>query len=162
MSQTSCALLEVQRLSSQNREAKLGLSLEVRILGDVTVICCKGRIVYGVEAAVLFDEIKRLLPQTHQIVIDLSDVEMIDGAGLGELVSIAVTAQASECSIKLAAPDDFIRHLLELTNLVSILDVHPTLDAATRAFSEQAALGCSESLRIKDRKRTIEHGQNNS
>ncbi len=65
--------------------------------------------------------------------------EMIDGAGLGELVSVAVTAQASQCSVKLAAPSDLIRQLLELTNLTSVFEVHPTLDAATLAFRGQAA-----------------------
>ena len=41
-------------------------------------------------------------------------VEMIDAAGLGELVSVAVAAQASGCSITLAAPGDFIRRVLHL------------------------------------------------
>jgi hypothetical protein len=94
MSQTStCALWEEQRPSSQDKEPKLRLSLEIRVTEDVTVICCKGRIAYGIEAGALSDEIAELLPQTRQLVIDLSGVEMIDGAGLGELVSVAVTAQ---------------------------------------------------------------------
>ncbi len=140
MSQTStCALWEEQRLSSQDKEPKLRLSLETRVTEDVTVICCKGRIAYGIEAGALSGEIAELLPQTRQLVIDLSGVEMIDGAGLGELVSVAVTAQASQCSVKLAAPSDLIRQLLELTNLTSVFEVHPTLDAATLAFRGQAA-----------------------
>jgi anti-sigma B factor antagonist len=136
---STCALWEVQRLSSQNRETKLRLSLETRITDDVTVICCKGRIVYGIEAAALSDELQGLMPQTRQLVIDLSGVEMIDAAGLGELISVAVMAQATECSLKLAAPSDLIRQLLELSNLASVFEVHPTLDAATLAFSGQAA-----------------------
>ena len=70
---------------------------------------------------------------------DLSDVEMIDGAGLGALVSIAVTAQASECSIKLAAPDDFICRVFTITNLTSVFQAYSTVDAATLAFHGQAA-----------------------
>jgi anti-sigma B factor antagonist len=93
----------------------------------------------------LSDEIERLLPQTRQIVIDISGVEMIDAAGLGELVSVAVTAQASQGAIKLAAPSDLIRQLLELTHLISVFEVYPTLDSATLAFSGQAAspTGCT-------------------
>jgi anti-sigma B factor antagonist len=103
------------------------------------VISCKGRIAYGIEAAALSGEIAELGPQTRRVVIDLSDVEMIDAAGLGELVSVAVAAQASGCSITLVAPDDFIRHLLELTKLTSVFEVHPTLEAASEASRGQAA-----------------------
>jgi len=140
MSRTStCALWEEQRLSSQDKEPKLRLSLEPRVAEDVTVICCKGRIVYGIEAAALSGEIAELVPQTRRVVIDLSDVEMIDAAGLGALISVALTAQASHCSVKLAAPGHLIRQLLELTKLTSVFEVHPTLDAATFASRGQAA-----------------------
>src|SRR5713226_8379987 len=136
---STCALWEEQRLSSQNKEPKLRLSLETRVAEDVTVICCKGRIAYGIEAAALSGEIAELAPQTRRVVIDLSGVKMIDAAGLGALISIALTAQASQCSVKLAAPGNFIRQLLELTKLTSVFEVHPTLDAATVASRGQAA-----------------------
>src|SRR3989442_7897017 len=47
---------EEQRLSRQDKERKLRLSLETRVAEDVTVICCKGRIAYGAEAAALSGE----------------------------------------------------------------------------------------------------------
>ena len=115
------------------------LSLETRVGDDVTVICCKGRIAYGIEAGALTDEIAKLAPKTRRVVIDLSGVEMIDAAGLGALISAALAAQASQRSVKLAAPGNLIRQLLELTKLTSVFEVHPTLDAATIASREQAA-----------------------
>ena len=141
MSQKStCALWEEQRLNSQDdKEPKLGLSLETRVTDDVTVICCKGRIVYGIEAVALSGEIAELATQTRRVVIDLSGVEMIDAAGLGALISAAVTAQASQCSIRLAAPGNSVRQLLELTKLTSVFEVYRTLDAATVASRGRAA-----------------------
>jgi anti-anti-sigma factor len=121
----------------QNREAILNLSLEIDATEKITVICCKGRIVFGVEAELLIDEIEALFAQTRQIVIDLSEVELIDGAGLGALVSVALTARARKCPIKLAAPGDGIRRMLRLFNLASVFEVCSTLDAATHAFSKQ-------------------------
>ena len=115
------------------------LSLETRVTEDVAVIRCKGRIAYGIEAAALSGEIAELASQTRRVVIDLSGVEMIDAAGLGELVSVAVAAQASGCSITLAAPGHFIRQLLELTKLTSVLELYPTLEAASVASRGQAA-----------------------
>ena len=58
-----------------------------------------------------------------ELVIDLSGVEMIDAAGLGALISVALTAQASQCSVKLAAPGNLIRQLLELTKLTSVFEL---------------------------------------
>jgi anti-sigma B factor antagonist len=117
----------------------LRLSLETRLVEDVTVICCEGRIAYGAEATALSGEFAKLAPQTRRVVIDLSGVEVIDAAGLGALISVALTAQASQCSVKLSAPGNFIRQLLELTKLTSVFDVHPTLDAATGASRGHAA-----------------------
>jgi len=131
-------LWEEQRLSSQDKERKLKLSLETRVIEDVAVIRCKGRIAYGIEAAALSGEIAELAPQTRRVVIDLSGVE-IDAAALGELGSVAVAAQGSGCSITLAAPGHFIRQLLELTKLTSVLELYPTLDAAILGFNGQAA-----------------------
>jgi len=140
MSQTStCELWEEQRRNSQDKERKLRLSLETRVTEGVSVVCCKGRIAYGIEAAALSGEIAELAPQTRRVVIDLSGVEMIDAAGLGELVSVAVAAQASGCSIMLAAPGNLIRQLLELTKLTSVFEVHPTLEAASVASRGKAA-----------------------
>ena len=95
---STCALWEEQRLSSQDKEPKLRLSLETRVAEDVTVIRCKGRIAYGAEAAALSGEFAELAPQTRRVVIDLSGVELIDAAGLGALISVALAAQASECA----------------------------------------------------------------
>jgi len=140
MSQTSkCAVWEEQHLNSQDKESELRLSLETRVTEDVAVIRCKGRIAYGIEAAALSGEIAELAPQPRRVVIDLSGVEMIDAAGLGELVSVAVAAQASGCSIMLAAPGNLIRQLLELTKLTSVFEVHPTLEAASVASRGKAA-----------------------
>src|SRR5207245_8665089 len=98
---STCALSEEQRLSSQDKERKLRLSLETRVAEDVTVISCKGRIAFGIEAAALSHEIAELAHQTRRVVIALSIVEMIDAAGLGALISASLTAEASPGSVKL-------------------------------------------------------------
>ena len=98
-----------------------------------------GRIAYGIEATALSSEIAELAAQSRHLVIDLSSVEMIDAAGLGALISIALTAQAGQCSLKLAAPGNLVRQLLELTNLTAFFEVHPTLDVALVITRGQSA-----------------------
>jgi anti-anti-sigma factor len=79
------------------------------------------------------------LPNGRHLIVDLHDVDMIDSAGLGELVMVLMLAQASGCEVKLAAARPRIQALLEHTNLTAVLDVYPTLEAARLAFRSRVA-----------------------
>jgi len=117
----------------------LKLKLETRTIVDVTVLSCTGRVTYGNEASAFSEKVAELLPYTRQLIVELSGVEMMDSAGLGELVVVLMWAQASGCHIKLAAPQERVQQLLELTNLASVFEIHPRLDEACLAFHGQAA-----------------------
>jgi len=115
------------------------LDLETRTINDVTVLSCRGRFTYRDEAAAFSEQIAELLPEARQIVVDLSGLEAVDSAGLGELVVVHMWIRASGCSLKLAGANARILQLFELTNLVSVFDVHPTLDEALLSFRQQSA-----------------------
>lgn len=115
------------------------LDLETRTIGDVTILYCRGRFTYREEATAFSQKIADLLPVTTQVVVELSGLEAVDSAGLGELVVVHMWAKASGCSMKLAGASPRIRQLFELTNLLSVFDLHPTLDAALLSFQPQAA-----------------------
>jgi anti-sigma B factor antagonist len=127
----------MQLLWEWNKEPELKLSLEIRMSDDVAVVTCKGRIVFRNEAAALSYTVAELLPQARQLVLELSEVETMDGAGLGELLALLACAQASGCSMKLAAPSKGVRELLELTRVASVFEIHPTVDDALLAAHVQ-------------------------
>jgi anti-sigma B factor antagonist len=106
------------------------LNLEICVHGSVTVVYCRGRIAYREEAAALSERVAELLPRSRCLVLELSGVEMIDSAGLGELAGIHLGARAAGCSFKLVAPRKHVRNMLELTNLASVLEIHSSLEAA--------------------------------
>ncbi len=110
------------------------LKLVMGTFQGLTVLGCHGRISYREEAAQFSKKIAELLPKTNRLIIDLSGVEAIDSAGLGELVMVLLWSQASECAIKIAAPRRNVLEMLRLTNLVSVLEIHPTLQEAMQAF----------------------------
>ena len=115
------------------------LHLRIRTVDSVTVLYCQGRICYGDETAAFLERLTGLLPHTQQLIVELGGVEMIDSAGLGELVMVLMWAQACGCSIKLASARHQIQDLLELTNLASVFEIHPTLNHALLGFQGQAA-----------------------
>jgi len=131
---SSCVCLQQpQFVPAFIKEPKLKLSLEVRESRGLTIVYCKGRMVCRDEANALLDKVSDVLSRTRQVVIDLSGVESIDGAGLGELVAVLNYANARGCMVKLAAPNRLVYSLLKITKLTSVSEVHSTLGAAVAA-----------------------------
>lgn len=119
------------------KELKLKLSLEIRNCGDVVIVLCQGRIVYRDEAAELSRVAGEVLQQARNLVLDLSGVSSMDSAGIGELVLLQTWAQRKSVNLKYAGATPLVRMLLDLTNLNSVLEVHPSLDAALASFREE-------------------------
>jgi anti-sigma B factor antagonist len=116
------------------KESQLKLSLETRNLGDVMVVHCQGRIVYRDEAAALSRLVGEIIDQRGKVVLDLGGVNSIDSAGIGELVFLHTWAQARKADLKCASPSPLVRDLLQLTNLSSVLEIHPSVSEALAAF----------------------------
>jgi anti-sigma B factor antagonist len=119
------------------KESKLKLSLETRNRGDVIVVHCQGRIVYRDEAAELSRMVGDILKTGSKLVLDLSGVSAMDSAGIGELALLQTWAQERNADLKCAGAKPIVRALLDLTNLDSVLEVHPSLDSALESFREE-------------------------
>jgi len=115
----------------------LKLSLETRNRGDVIVVHCQGRIVYRDEAAALSSLVGEVLESTSKLVLDLSGVSSMDSAGIGELALVQTWAQDKNVTLKCAGANSLVRSLLDLTNLDTVLDVHPTVESALESFREE-------------------------
>jgi anti-sigma B factor antagonist len=119
------------------KESKVKLSLETRNRGEVIIVRCQGRIVYRDEAATLARVAGEVLQQGRKLVLDLSGVNSIDSAGIGELALLQSWAQGGNGNLKLAGASPLVGELLELTNLDSVMGVYPSVDAAIESFREE-------------------------
>jgi anti-anti-sigma factor len=126
-------------LASHYKESKLKLSLETRNRGDVMIVHCQGRIVYRDEAAALSRVVGEVLQNGGKVVLDLSGVNSIDSAGIGELASLYTQARSQNADLKCASPSPLVRDLLDLTNLDSVLEIHPSVSEALAAFQPSEA-----------------------
>lgn len=104
------------------------LHLDSRTYGSTTIVSCKGRITYRDEAVALSAEVVKFLSKSREVVLDLSGVDVIDSAGLGELVVAFMSGQITGCPVKLAGPSTRIRQLLELTNLHTVFEIYPSVE----------------------------------
>src|SRR5579862_8246576 len=119
------------------KESKLKLSLETRNRGDVIIVHCQGRIVYRDEAAALSRVAGEALQDGSKLVLDLSGVSAMDSAGIGELALLQTWAQERNANLKCAGANDLVRTLLDLTNLDSVVEVHPSVESAVESFREE-------------------------
>ena len=99
------------------------LSLYTSVQGDATVVRCCGRLVTGL-TDVLYSEVKRLMPHTKRIVLDLTELTKIDSLGLGTIVGLYVSAKASGCDLKLINLSQQIQALFRITRLASLFEVY--------------------------------------
>ncbi len=99
------------------------LSLQTSVEGDATVIRCTGKLTAGV-TGILRDEVKRQIPQSKKIVLDLTDLTQMDSMGLGTIMGLYVSAKASGTTLILINLSPRIRDLFRITNVWSILEVY--------------------------------------
>ncbi len=102
------------------------LHFETRSYGDVAVLDCSGRLVYREEAQALCDRVAELLRAYRSVVVNLGGVNVIDGAGLGALVSCVETAHEAGRNVTWFGLQRNVRKLVDLTRLSRVLDVFET------------------------------------
>ena len=117
----------------------MALRVETQIAGDVFILRCDGRIVYGDECAVLRERVVSILTGSPKIVVNLAGVDHIDSEGLGMLVGLLVSARNRAGELKLASPRKRVTDLLRRTNLETIFRVYANNDEAVAAFRKQVA-----------------------
>lgn len=105
-----------------DQETTRRLTLEVELADTAAIVRCHGRLVAG-ENNQLDNKIRQLIPGKKRIVLDLTDVTMMDSTGLGTMVRLYVTARSAGCNLELIHLSKRIRELLGLTNLLSVFTI---------------------------------------
>jgi anti-sigma B factor antagonist len=115
----------------------LPLAFETREIGDVTIVRCSGRIVAGGEAEELRKHVSGLLRDRRDIVLQLADVVFIDSSGLGTLVRLLTSTRSARGDMKLCNLPPAVVHVLKLTGLDRLFDIHASEEEAVLAFYQR-------------------------
>ena len=110
------------------------IKMETDISGDVVILYCSGRLVFGDETAAFRERIRNILLGTAQIVVNLSGIEYIDSGGLGTLVGTLASTRNRRGEIKLVCPTKRVSDLLIRTRLDTVFKSYETNDDAVAAF----------------------------
>jgi len=98
------------------------LTIEVEKTGDVAVVRCTGRLVRGEEVRNLRQAVV-CGKETRIVMVDLSDVEMLDAGGLAALLSLRQWATSHSVQLKLVNPSHFVNEVLVRTRLDRVFEI---------------------------------------
>jgi len=127
------------------------LEVDVRRIGEVTLVKCKGRIVAGTESLTLQHRMTELLESERHFVLHLGDVTFVDSSGLGLLVRLAGVTRSKHGDVKLCSVGRDILHTLTITNLKQVLETHDSEVEALGAFystSKRSEPGVAQGKKI--------------
>ena len=98
------------------------LTINVETFKDLVIVRCTGRIVRGENIRALKSEVISA-NDTRLIVLDLSEVESIDAAGLSALVSLHHRSRSRGIQLRLVNPSRFVLEIFNRTKLSSVFDI---------------------------------------
>ena len=111
------------------------MQISERQSGAVTVLDLSGKITLGEDSTLLKDKLNSLLHQGKKnLLLNLSEVQYVDSAGLGALVSAYTTVTREGGALKLAHVTKKLQDLLSITKLLTVFDTFDSEDEAVRSY----------------------------
>jgi len=113
------------------------MKIENRVVGDVQVLDCSGKITLGEGTMAVRNTVRELLKNGNKkIVLNLADVNYIDSSGIGELVSSFTTVTNQGGQLKLLSLTKKIQELLAITKLLTVFQVYEDERTAITSFQK--------------------------
>jgi len=101
----------------------------------IVILDLKGRITLGAESSALRDKVRALNDAgSHNVVLNLADVDYIDSTGLGALVMCATTLRKTQGNMKLLNLNRRTCELLVMTKLATVFEIFTEEQDAVNSF----------------------------
>jgi len=111
------------------------MKIENRIVGEVQLLDCSGKITLGEGTMAIRNTVREVLKNGgKKIVLNLADVNYIDSSGIGELVSSFTTVTNQGGQLKLLNLTKKIHELLAITKLLTVFQTFDDEQAAVGSF----------------------------
>ncbi len=114
----------------------MDMKIETRMVGDVRILDCSGKITLGEGTMAVRNAVRDVLKDNgKRIILNLHNVNYIDSSGIGELVSTYTTVTNSGGELKLLSLTNKIQELLAITKLLTVFQVFDNEKAALASFN---------------------------
>jgi len=109
-------------MSAETAPSSLTLDISRSLIDNTAVVRCSGKLISPV-TGFFYTEVKPLISETKQVVLDLTDLTHMDSMGIGVIVRLYVSAKSAGCNLQLINLGKRIRQILGVTNLLSVFAV---------------------------------------
>lgn len=110
-----------------------------RQFGSITIVDLRGSIDLGEASLTLRRTIRDLVESARtKIILNLSQVNSMDSAGVGELAGAYVPVKSKGGELKFLNPTKKVHDMLKITQLDRVFEVYIDEQTAIRSFSESA------------------------
>ncbi|MBS1877810.1 MAG: STAS domain-containing protein [Acidobacteria bacterium] len=117
----------------------MALTITSRQTGGIEILTLSGRLTLGDPTADLRDTARKALDRGSDILVDLSGVDYMDSAGLGELVGVHAAGSNRSRRVKLLRPMQRVTQLLHLTKLYTTFEIFESETEAITSFERSVA-----------------------
>ena len=113
----------------------MSMTIKERRLDGVAILDLSGRVTIGDGSLILRKHVQTLLDEDQtQILLNLANVDYIDSSGLGEIVRSYTTVRTAGGHLKLLSLTRKVRDLMQITKLLTVLDVFDRESEALKSF----------------------------
>ncbi|MGA2607353.1 MAG: STAS domain-containing protein [Terriglobia bacterium] len=110
-----------------------------KLMGGIILLDMRGRITLGRETEAFRRKIRELIDAGYKrLILDLGEITYIDSVGLGTLVASLTSVRKQGGDLKLLRLPQGVHQLLQITRLVTVFEIHNSLESALQAFDREA------------------------
>lgn len=111
------------------------MNISARHRDGVTILDPKGKITIGVGDVALREAVQQALGAgAKNILVNMDGVTVIDSSGIGELVAAYTSVTNRGGKLKLVNLPSRVSDILQITQLISVFEVHDDEDEAIESF----------------------------
>ena len=110
-----------------------------KLVGGIILLDLRGRITLGRETESFRRKIRELLDAgQRRLILDLGEITYIDSIGLSTLVASLTSVRKQGGDLKLVRLPQGVHQLLQTTRLVTVFEIHNSVESALQAFGREA------------------------
>src|SRR5262245_51541573 len=112
------------------------MELEVERTGDVNVVVPQAEFLNANTSRESKDELPTVLSYAGEVLLDLGDVQFMDGGGCGAVLAALKKLRMSGGDLKICCITNPVRALFDLVRMQRIVGVFKTREEAVAAFAQ--------------------------
>jgi anti-sigma B factor antagonist len=111
------------------------MKFNIKETSGISVIKMEGSLLGGPEVSELNNTLHKFVDaKKKKVIVDLSDVSLMNSSGLGMLIASATTMRNAGGDLKLACASAKILKLLEVTKLLTVFEHYKNVKEAIQSF----------------------------